>query len=39
MHPCGKYRFNTLSIILAKEYGYPNLRSIKFNFLNFVTNH
>ena len=27
MHPCGKYRYNSLSIILAKEYGYVNLRS------------
>ena len=27
MHPCGKYRYNSLSIILAKEMGYSNLRS------------
>jgi hypothetical protein len=28
MHPCGKYRYNSLNIILVKEFGYTNLRSI-----------
>jgi hypothetical protein len=28
MHPCGKYRYNSLNIILIKEFGYSNLRSI-----------
>lgn len=28
IHPCGKYRYNSLSIILIKEMGYSNLRSI-----------
>ena len=23
VHPCGRYMFNTLVFILAKEYGYP----------------
>jgi hypothetical protein len=27
MHPCGKYRYNSLAIILNKEFGYSNLRS------------
>ena len=27
MHPCGKYRYNSLGIILTKEYGFSNLRS------------
>ena len=27
MHPCGKYRYNSLGIILVKEFGYSNLRS------------
>jgi tRNA pseudouridine synthase 8/2,5-diamino-6-(5-phospho-D-ribitylamino)-pyrimidin-4(3H)-one deaminase len=27
IHPCGKFRYNTLSIILIKEMGYKNLRS------------
>jgi lysosomal alpha-mannosidase len=27
MHPCGKYRYNSLNIILIKEFGYANLRS------------
>lgn len=27
MHPCGKYRYNTLSSILTKEMGFNNLRS------------
>lgn len=29
IHPCGKYRYNSLSIILIKEMGYSNLRSNK----------
>jgi len=28
MHPCGKYRYNSLSIILAKELRYKNLRTL-----------
>lgn len=28
MHPCGKYRYNSLSIILAKEHRYKNLRTL-----------
>lgn len=28
MHPCGKYRYNTLALILLKEMNYKNLRSI-----------
>lgn len=28
IHPCGKYRYNCLTIILTKEMGYKNLRSI-----------
>lgn len=28
MHPCGKYRYNSLNIILAKELGYKNLRTM-----------
>lgn len=28
MHPCGKYRYNSLSIILAKEFRYTNLRTL-----------
>ena len=28
MHPCGKYRYNSLNIILAKQYGYSNLRNM-----------
>ena len=27
IHPCGKYRYNTLLIILSKEMNYTNLRS------------
>ena len=27
VHPCGKYRFNSLTFILAKEHGMLNLRS------------
>ena len=27
IHPCGKYRYNSLSIILTKEMGYSNIRS------------
>lgn len=27
IHPCGKFRYNTLSIIMIKEMGYKNLRS------------
>lgn len=29
IHPCGKFRYNSLLIILIKEMGYSNLRSIK----------
>jgi len=28
IHPCGKYRYNSLVIILLKEMGYTNLRTI-----------
>ncbi|CAF0783331.1 unnamed protein product [Brachionus calyciflorus] len=28
IHPCGKYRYNSLSIILTKEMGYSNLRTM-----------
>ena len=26
VHPCGKYRFNSLTYILAKQHGYRNMR-------------
>lgn len=29
IHPCGKYRYNSLAIILTKEFGFKNFRSIK----------
>ena len=28
VHPCGRYRHNTVVFILAKEYGLKNLRTI-----------
>lgn len=28
MHPCGRYRHNTVVFILAKEYNLKNLRTI-----------
>ncbi|XP_023326991.1 RNA pseudouridylate synthase domain-containing protein 2 isoform X2 [Eurytemora carolleeae] len=28
VHPCGRYRHNTLLFILAKEYGYTNLHTV-----------
>lgn len=27
VHPCGRYRFNSVPFILGKELGYTNLRS------------
>lgn len=27
-HPCGRYRYNSISFILAKDYGYTGLRSL-----------
>lgn len=27
IHPCGKYRYNSLTIILTKQFGHSNLRS------------
>ena len=31
IHPCGKYRYNTLLIILNKQMNYTNLRSMLFS--------
>lgn len=28
MHPCGKYRYNSLGIILSKQFGYTNFRTM-----------
>lgn len=36
IHPCGKFRYNTLSVILIKEMRYQNLRS-NCPFIFFIT--
>jgi 23S rRNA-/tRNA-specific pseudouridylate synthase len=38
MHPCGKYRYNSLALILVKEMNYKNLRSMYTRIIsNFVS--
>ena len=30
VHPCGRYRYNSITMILKHEYGYDNLRSMTY---------
>ena len=41
IHPCGRYRHNSLTFILDKDYGYKNLRSKSENVsaVNFPQSH
>jgi len=36
IHPCGKYRYNSLNIILSKELGFSNLRSKLISLIFFL---
>jgi 23S rRNA-/tRNA-specific pseudouridylate synthase len=39
MHPCGKYRYNSLVIILTKDMKYRNMRSMSYFKYRFSFNH